>query len=1192
MSTTNTDHFSLLASLVGLGIAIYAIVSQPVQVDSKRPVQTKSEQKKDTSQLAFARLWDDPFAVYPDAEQATMPSQVPPIDGDTLFLVVPVKSQGYEEDRENRVRTRYAIQRALIDQGFAAEPGFLMASLRLAPPEKLVTAEASPQQAALTEVVAFRQSPPSEQGVRVPVQFFIQRPLQARLFKSFGEVGFRSVAVIWLPDVYAWQRTDGETNRYLEFLVKALRHSIEQARPAGEGGNRADRASDKGARRRHDRWVFLGPSDSDGLAMYHKYPPCWEDRSADPYWVPENADLLIAPYRVTIAEPILEVLPGEKSLNPAPAEFKPLAITAPGYERAAVTVGSKTEPDKVPLRRLGNGDEIMCAELLRAIQNAGSLPPHPRTINVTIFAEWDSLSGRALAETFAALAAQGLSQPVSDPAFYPVVLNELEKSLLGHRPPLTVASGGRKVQVTVIPYLRGLDGASSLYRAYDGATSGSNAPNDRPEQGSKTRPAAIVEAAEGNTQFDYIRRLTRDSFDRNVPFWPQANRPDAIVIFGTDIYDKLVLLEFLRQQLRNCLYLTTDLDALYWHPHYLQFTRDLIVASAFPLKMSAGICCSEGTSNAICSPVEFRDSYQSALYVVVTRCLQQSQRHLKDVSLDFTPDSFLYRIGNTKPLPILAHSAATRSGDSAQSTFEAFFGGVATWVGGLLEPVTEGTSPFWPFVLQITVIVLGLRFLWQDLPRRTALCNEAGTELWKAAAALVPETERCSVQDFHRQIRECWEKLKHRKRGWQDALLKRIRRAPIPTVTSNLTYGSQSRLDQLGNHYIALLKDATIKLEVAELALCFLSDLFALRPPADESCPEEKQASNEQQCGCNLKFAREVQPFVDYVRCDLANPSCPSERAQPEENTVAWKSTLKIQRFLRRRFPDDRFMLVGAVLGTMFLAICIQPVPFLVGPTTHSYGWRIALWLVSVGALVVTFSLFHRTCYEQYRFRKLIEGLGKLVPQADLGVSNRQVAFLVAEGSKPVANLTIVPCALVFLIYASHLHALGGVPMAGELSVLLGLSMLVMLYAYTRLRRAALATRAEVVNAYIQEQADAARLITRLKSYADGNEPMQDDEESLVDELKTLIRATSTKPGKVPPGTIKARIKKQEFRKGLCDYLEAMIQRDGKFVKQVGEIRTGVLAPLFANPVLGALMIPVGGASGLTLLEWLVSNAR
>jgi hypothetical protein len=105
MSTTNADHFSLLASLVGFGIAIYAILIQPVQVDSKRPTQTKNGGQVNASEPAFARLCDDPFAVYPEADEARLLQPLLPINGDTLFLVVPIRTEQYEEDRESRIRS-------------------------------------------------------------------------------------------------------------------------------------------------------------------------------------------------------------------------------------------------------------------------------------------------------------------------------------------------------------------------------------------------------------------------------------------------------------------------------------------------------------------------------------------------------------------------------------------------------------------------------------------------------------------------------------------------------------------------------------------------------------------------------------------------------------------------------------------------------------------------------------------------------------------------------------------------------------------------------------------------------------------------------------------------------------------------------------------------------------------------------
>ena len=64
------------------------------------------------------------------------------------------------------------------------------------------------------------------------------------------------------------------------------------------------------------------------------------------------------------------------------------------------------------------------------------------------------------------------------------------------------------------------------------------------------------------------------------------------------------------------------------------------------------------------------------------------------------------------------------------------------------------------------------------------------------------------------------------------------------------------------------------------------------------------------------------------------------------------------------------------------------------------------------------------------------------------------------------------------------------------------------------------------------------------------------------------------------------------FRDRLCEYLKSVIGRDQSFVKQLGENRTGVLAPLLSNPVTAALMIPIGGAGSLSVIEWIVSNAR
>jgi hypothetical protein len=198
-------------------------------------------------------VWDDPFAIYNETNEASMLQPLLPADGDTLFLVVPTRTQQYEEDRENRIRIRYAIQRALIDQGFAAEPGYLLSSLEFALPFRWDDKEPDSQTILVSQTDVVHPAAPARQTLRAPVQFFTQRPLQARLFKGSNDSRFTCVAVIWLPEVHAWRRTDGIQNEYLDVLFKALSNSINGWRPAkGNGPEHQPR---------RDRWVFMGPSD-------------------------------------------------------------------------------------------------------------------------------------------------------------------------------------------------------------------------------------------------------------------------------------------------------------------------------------------------------------------------------------------------------------------------------------------------------------------------------------------------------------------------------------------------------------------------------------------------------------------------------------------------------------------------------------------------------------------------------------------------------------------------------------------------------------------------------------------------------------------------------------------------------------------------------------------------------------------
>lgn len=221
-----------------------------------------------------------------------------------------------------------------------------------------------------------------------------------------------------------------------------------------------------------------------------------------------------------------------------------------------------------------------------------------------------------------------------------------------------------------------------------------------------------------------------------------------------------------------------------------------------------------------------------------------------------------------------------------------------------------------------------------------------------------------------------------------------------------------------------------------------------------------------------------------------------------------------------------------------------------------AYAVRVLRWMVEGAALLITFLLFHRICYEQYRFRKLVGDLEALVIE-NTGLSNRQLVVLIAEASEPVASLSFLPCALTFLIFLSHLRPFGGVPFTMEMSLVMFVGLGTLTYAYAKLRAAALGCRAAVRAEYKKQQVDAARLEARLKSYLTDAGPLHPD-----------------------------------FRERWCGYLEQTIKPNTEIMDQLGEIRSGMLAPIAINPIVSALMIPVGGAGGLSLIQWLITQAR
>jgi len=172
-------------------------------------------------------------------------------------------------------------------------------------------------------------------------------------------------------------------------------------------------------------------------------------------------------------------------------------------------------------------------------------------------------------------------------------------------------------------YLRGLDGqlphtkisdVGGSPRDQSGTYAGS-----KPDSSLEARSADGRERAEGQGQFDYLRRLAGQirALDEKLRRHDHG-RIAAIGILGSDVYDKLVLLQALRPELPEAQFFTTDLDALLLPQGKFRQSRNVLVASSFGLNLRE-----ERQANV----PPFRDTYQTSVFLATQLAIRNGWLH-------------------------------------------------------------------------------------------------------------------------------------------------------------------------------------------------------------------------------------------------------------------------------------------------------------------------------------------------------------------------------------------------------------------------------------------------------------------------------------------------------------------------------------------------------------------------------------
>jgi hypothetical protein len=155
---------------------------------------------------------------------------------------------------------------------------------------------------------------------------------------------------------------------------------------------------------------------------------------------------------------------------------------------------------------------------------------------------------------------------------------------------------GRNGNVRCFTYMRGIDGRVPKSNGDDTTAESSSQGNK------KDSPRDEIEKPVGNSQFDYLRRLAKQMLAESRR---DSKSVRAIGVLGSDIYDKLLVLQAISDLFPRAVFFTTDLDARFLHPTEQEWSRNLVIISTYDLKLAPALQS---------QTPPFRDSYQTALF--------------------------------------------------------------------------------------------------------------------------------------------------------------------------------------------------------------------------------------------------------------------------------------------------------------------------------------------------------------------------------------------------------------------------------------------------------------------------------------------------------------------------------------------------------------------------------------------------
>lgn len=553
-------------SLTGVVALLLALVSSVIiyqgPLKTSRPIDKEAEKSASIMRdRVQSRLWQDPFeavSTHRQKENASRGSAAPRHHTSPGLV---------EGTNDARVRPDFMLLPVFVDGSPYASGAESRLRDRYALVSALGAAGYLPESG--ESIRFFEWQPALDEAVVVPAEWFVPGP-------RVTEPGKKSqVLVLWLKDQDVGAKPLESLAQLFAYLntqlgVPASRYRILGPRTSGSLGAMLSELNAPPSR----------PATGDRSSA--------SSQSTAPLGKVLLKDAIIYSSWATAADPVLL---GETSGQDSGKSVEDL------FKDAGLTLIRTIGTDDVLAEQLVEELTRRRIDLTIPRDEAGVCKEPCQIPHIALISEWDTLYGRALPRTFVAVANRLAERAAGKAA----------RSLTHHFQELRAEQ--YPTWVHRYSYLAGLDGELPPKENGKDAGAGKSKPGVK---GLSSDPV-MEEAPVGRSQLDYLRRLV-ETLKREETTADDEFK--AIGVLGSDVYDKLIILQALRNDFPHALFFTTDLDSRLTHPTQLPWTRNLVVASHFGLELDPRLQ----------TPIPpFRDSYQTALFYSVLRAVDSLQ---------------------------------------------------------------------------------------------------------------------------------------------------------------------------------------------------------------------------------------------------------------------------------------------------------------------------------------------------------------------------------------------------------------------------------------------------------------------------------------------------------------------------------------------------------------------------------------